>query len=49
MAVKILEIKRESCPATRFIDKKYISGANWGEWWENKWFAKLETNQCLPY
>ena len=48
MAVEILEVKRESCPATRLIGKKYESGANWGDWWENDWFTILEANQCLP-
>ena len=41
MAVKILEVKRESCPATRLIGKKYEQGPNWGEWWENDWFSVL--------
>lgn len=49
MAVKILEIKRESCPATRFIGKRYEGGANWGEWWENDWFTTLETNPRIPF
>lgn len=48
MAVKILEVKRESCPAARFIGKKYTNGANWNEWRENGWFAKLEVMQGLP-
>ncbi len=43
MAVKVLEVKQESCPATRFIGKKYEGCANWNEWWENDWFAKLES------
>ncbi|MBQ7776534.1 MAG: GyrI-like domain-containing protein [Lachnospiraceae bacterium] len=43
MAVKILEVKRESCPAARFIGKRYETGyGNWGEWWANDWFAVLE-------
>ncbi len=49
MGVKILEIKRESCPATRLIGKKYKNGPNWGEWWENNWFSTLETGECLPF
>lgn len=49
MSVKILEIKRESCPATRLIGKKYKSNPNWGEWWENNWFAELEKKQALPF
>lgn len=49
MAVKISELKQESCPAARLIGKKYEGGANWGEWWENDWFTKLEGNQCIPF
>ena len=48
MAVKILEVKRESFPATRLIGKKYEGAANWGEWWENDWFAALEASQPIP-
>ena len=47
MAVKILEIKQESCPAARLIGKKYTNGVNWGEWWENNWFATLEAMPSL--
>ncbi len=49
MAVKILEVKKESCPAARLIGRKYQGSANWGEWWENDWFTVLEKNQCLPF
>lgn len=42
MSIKILEIKKENCPAARFIGKKYTDYANWNEWWENNWFEKLE-------
>lgn len=49
MAVKILEIKQERCPAARLIGKKYEGAPNWGEWWENDWFAALETLPCLPF
>ena len=49
MAVKILEIKRESCPAARFIGKKYADGPNWDEWWQNGWFDQLETAPRLPF
>lgn len=49
MAVKILEVKQESCPATRFIGKKYEGSANWGEWWENNWFATLKSMQRLAF
>jgi len=37
MAVKILEVKRESFPAVRLIGKKYEHGPNWGEWWQKDW------------
>ncbi len=49
MAIKILEIKKESCPAARLIGKKYDHGPNWNEWWENNWFATLEQHQCLAF
>ena len=49
MAVKILEVKQESCPEARFIGKKYEGNANWSEWWENNWFAILEENKCLSF
>lgn len=49
MSVKILEIKQECCPAARFIGKKYVGSANWGEWWENNWFAVLEAMPALPF
>ena len=49
MGVKVLEIKKESCPACRLIGKKYEGNANWGEWWENNWFEILEQNQSLPF
>ena len=49
MAVKIVEIKKESCPATRFIGKKYLGGANWGEWWANDWFSVLEANKPIAF
>lgn len=48
MAVKILEVKRESCPAARLIGKRYVDGPNWGEWWEHDWFARLEEAPRLP-
>jgi len=49
MSVKILEIKKESCPATRLIGKKYEGRANWGEWWANNWFETLESHECIPF
>ena len=42
MAVKIVDVKRESCPKVRLIGKKYEGRPNWGEWWQNDWFAVLE-------
>ncbi len=47
MAVKILEMKKESAPAARFIGKKYTGGANWEEWWANNWFDRLEETPGL--
>lgn len=49
MAVKILEIKKEGCPAARLIGKKYEGSPNWDEWWKNNWFEKLEESPCLPF
>lgn len=49
MAVKILEVKKEHCPATRLIGKKYIGKVNWNEWWANNWFAVLEEMQSIPF
>ena len=48
MAVKILEITKETCPAARLIGKKYEHNPNWGEWWANNWFAALEIFPALP-
>lgn len=50
MAVKIVQAKKESCPAARFIGKRYTDadrvngsfGAKWGDWWANNWFAPLD-------
>ncbi len=47
MAVKILEVKRESFPAARLIGKRYEHGPNWGEWWQNDWFSVLEQKERL--
>lgn len=47
MSIKIVKIERESCPATRFIGKRYENNPNWGEWWENNWFATLEAMNGL--
>ncbi len=49
MAVKILEVKKESCPKARLIGKRYEGVPNWSEWWENNWFKTLETNQRLSF
>ena len=35
MSIKLLEIKKESCPAARLIGKKQAGSPNWNEWWEN--------------
>ena len=32
MAVRILEVKKESCAAARFIGKRYENAPDWGEW-----------------
>lgn len=40
MAVKILEVKKESCPATRLIGKKYEGRANWGGTY-CRWYAGI--------
>ncbi len=34
MAVRILETKKETFPAARFIGKRYEGSANRGEWWK---------------
>ena len=47
MSVKILEVKKESFPAARFIGKKYTQSPNWGEWWQNDWFSVLEKKERL--
>lgn len=39
----ITKIVRESCPAARFIGKRYPAGAaDWSEFWANGWFDELE-------
>ena len=45
--IKILEIKKECFPATRFIGKKYEHSPNWSEWWQNDWFSVLEKNERI--
>lgn len=49
MAVRIIEIKKESCPAAQLIGKKYGQAPNWDEWWENNWFETLEAKERLPF
>ena len=39
MAVRILEVKKESCPSARLIGRKYGGPPDWAEWWKNDWFA----------
>lgn len=45
MAVKIIDIKKESWPGCMLIGKR---GTNWGEWWGNGWFEPLEKQPPLP-
>lgn len=49
MAVQLLEVQVETCPAARLIGKRYEGIPNWGEWWENDWFSVLERNPSLPF
>ena len=49
MSVRILEVRKEHCPAARLIGKRYQTSPAWGEWWVNDWFAKLETSPRLPF
>ena len=49
MAVQILEIKKEHCPAARLIGKRYEAAPNWGQWWANGWFDRLEAQPRLPF
>ncbi|MBE5777953.1 MAG: GyrI-like domain-containing protein [Clostridiales bacterium] len=49
MSAKILEVKKESCPAVRLVGKRYDASPDWGQWWANDWFAKLETNPRHPF
>lgn len=48
MAVEIMEIRIESCPAVRLIGKRYAGSANWEEWRANGWSAVLEKRNALP-
>ena len=46
--MEIVKLVRESCPAARFIGKRYgTSAANWGEFWANGWFDILENQPGL--
>ena len=49
MPVRILDIRKEHCPAARLIGKRYKSAPNWGEWWANGWFDMLEQQPRLPF
>lgn len=49
MSIKLLEIKKKSCPAARLIGKKQTGSPNWNEWWENNWFEKLEEIPRIPF
>ena len=48
MGIQILRVEQESCPATRFIGKRYADNVNWEEWWSNNWFDVLESISGLP-
>ncbi|MCH5262494.1 MAG: hypothetical protein J1F42_06240 [Lachnospiraceae bacterium] len=48
MEIQILRVEQESCPATRFIGKRYADNVNWEEWWSNNWFDVLESIPSLP-
>ena len=48
MEIQILKIEQESCPATRFVGKRYADNVNWEEWWSNNWFDVLESIPGLP-
>lgn len=47
--MEIIEVRKEHCPAARFIGKCYAGPANWSQWWENGWFDVLEQTSCLPF
>ena len=49
MAVRIVEVKKESCAAARFIGKRYENAPDWGEWWQNDWFSILEKTERLSF
>ena len=40
--VEIIKAYKQAVPAVRFIGKKYDNPPNWGEWFENGWFDKIE-------
>ena len=39
---EIIKAYKQSAPAMRFIGKKSDAPPNWGEWFENGWFDKIE-------
>ena len=39
---EIIKTYREKIPAMRFIGKKYADFGQWGEWFANGWFDKIE-------
>lgn len=47
--MEIVDVKRESCPAARLIGKSYAQGPDWGQWWSNGWFGKLEALRSLEF
>ena len=49
MPVRILEVRREHCPAVRLIGRRYEAAPDWGEWWENGWFDTLEKQPRIDF
>ena len=47
--MEIVDVKRENCPAARLIGKSYAQGPDWGQWWSNGWFGKLEVLRSLEF
>ena len=39
---EIVKIYKQTIPAVRFIGKKSSNPPNWGEWFKNAWFDKIE-------
>ena len=45
MSIEIIRIEQEAWPECVFIGKR---GTNWGDWWQQGWFAPLEALPALP-